>query len=303
MFQEFANKYQFFSPVFLRLSLAPVFLLFGIQKLLNPGQTTAEVQLLTNFELVDAAALNFYLGLLEIFVAGSFLFGFKVRIFALISFLMVSMFFLSFLSKYGISVNPDLYRDIGLAGASIALFLMGAGPVSIDNVFSSKEKKEVNKYLALLLFGVCLVASGFIYQTYYKPASITRIKSTGETVVINMRVLKNQWKWDPSVIKVNPGDRIVLNIYNEDTYDHGFAIDVFGVNRRLFPQTTTTLEFTPSLAGKFDFYCSVPCGEGHYDQIGTLIVGNENAKSSIYLANRHSGKFCNAERIQNLSLR
>lgn len=142
MLEQTALKYQKFAPVFLRFGLAFVFVLFGVQKLLHPSQTTAEIQLLTNFELVDAAALNFYLGLIEIAVAASFILGFKVRPFALISFLMVSMFFLSFLTKYGLSINPDLYRDIGLAGASLALFLLGAGPLSVDNSAHKKENNE-----------------------------------------------------------------------------------------------------------------------------------------------------------------
>ena len=55
---------------------------------------------------------------------------------------MVIMFFVSFLSKYGISINPDLYRDVGLIGASIALFLLGAGPLSIDMRAKTMEKKN-----------------------------------------------------------------------------------------------------------------------------------------------------------------
>jgi uncharacterized membrane protein YphA (DoxX/SURF4 family) len=142
MFDSFATRYQRFAPVFLRIGLALVFVLFGIQKLSHPGQTTAEVQLLLNFELADAAALNYYLGLIELGCALSFIFGFKVRLFALISFLMVAMFFLSFLSRYGLSINPDLYRDVGLVGASIALFLLGAGPLSLDNSLSHKNQKN-----------------------------------------------------------------------------------------------------------------------------------------------------------------
>ena len=142
MLDTVALKYQRFAPLILRIGLGLVFVLFGIQKLSHPGQTTSEVQLLTNFELVDAAALNYYLGLTELCVAISFLLGFKVRLFAPIAFLMVAMFFLSFLSKYGASLNPDLYRDIGLAGASIALFLLGAGPMSIDNSSHKKENNE-----------------------------------------------------------------------------------------------------------------------------------------------------------------
>lgn len=142
MLEQTALKYQKYAPVFLRFGLAIVFFLFGIQKLSNPSQTTAEVQLLTNFELADAAAINYYLGLVELGTALSFILGLKVKIFAGISFLMVAMFFLSFLSKYGLSLNPDLYRDIGLAGASIALFLLGAGPLSLDSSLHKKENNE-----------------------------------------------------------------------------------------------------------------------------------------------------------------
>lgn len=140
----------------------------------------------------------------------------------------------------------------------------------------------MNKYLNLVVFSVFLLLSGYVYQQFYRPANIGGFKSTGEVVEIHMRVIQNKWKWDPDTIRVNPGDKVILHILNEDTYDHGFAIDVLGVNRRLFPKSTTVIEFTPSLPGKFNFYCSVPCGQGHYEQIGKLIVGNgENARAML----------------------
>ena len=142
MFDSFAARYQKFAPVFLRIGLALVFVFFSIQKLTKPGQGTAEVQLLLNLDLADAAAINYYLGIVEFCIAISFILGFKVRIFALVSSLMVIMFFLSFLAKYGISINPDLYRDVGLIGASICLFLLGAGPLSIDMRAKSTDKKD-----------------------------------------------------------------------------------------------------------------------------------------------------------------
>lgn len=274
-----------FAPLFLRIGLAFVFLFFGIQKLTNPGQGTSETQLITGFELADAAAINFYLGLVELVIAVSFVLGFKVRLFAFVSSILVITFFLSFLTKFGVSLNPDLYRDIGLIGASIALFLLGSGPMSIDSFFTQKEK-SLNKYLGILIIGVIIMTTGFVYQQFYRPANIGGFKSTGKIVEINMRVIKNSWKWDPDTIAVNPGDKVKLHISNEDTYDHGFAIDVFGVNRRLFPLSTTSIEFTPSIPGKFNFYCSVPCGQGHYDQVGTLIVGDENTATSI-IANKN----------------
>lgn len=150
-----------------------------------------------------------------------------------------------------------------------------------------------------------MLLSGFVYQTYYRPENIGGFASSERVVQIQMRVLKNQWKWqvdsikilnkdggltspppavpqaqEAAVVKVEPGDKVKISIYNEDNYDHGFAIDVFGVNKRLFPKSTTEVEFTASLVGKFNFYCSVPCGQGHYDQVGTIIVGDNQKELS-----------------------
>lgn len=136
----------------------------------------------------------------------------------------------------------------------------------------------MNKYIGLVLFAFFLLGSGFVYQQFYRPAEIGGIEPSGRTVELNVRVLKNQWKWEPDVIKVEPGDKVILRIFNEDDYDHGFAIDVLGVNRRLFPKRTTTIEFHASLRGKFAFYCSVPCGEGHYDQVGAIVIGESTGE-------------------------
>ncbi len=133
----------------------------------------------------------------------------------------------------------------------------------------------MNKYVSLFLFGFFLFGSGYVYAHFYRPAEIGGVPSSGNVAEMEMRVSKNKWQWEPNVIRVQPGDKVVLHIFNEDDFDHGFAIDVLGVNRRLFPERTTTVEFKASLRGKFAFYCSVPCGEGHYDQIGTIIIGNE----------------------------
>lgn len=140
MFDTFALRYQKYAPLVLRFGLAVVFFLFGLQKLSNPGQTTSEIQLLLNFELADAAAANYYLGIIEMLIAFAFLLGFKVRVLSLIAAILVSLFFASFFFKFGLSINPDIYRDVGLFGGSLALFLLGAGPWSFDNLKDNKTE-------------------------------------------------------------------------------------------------------------------------------------------------------------------
>src|SRR3989338_6174147 len=130
----------------------------------------------------------------------------------------------------------------------------------------------MNKFVKLLFFAIFLIASGVVYQVYYRPPGIGPIKASGNIIEIEMRVKENELQWNPAEIRIKAGDSVKLKIFNEDNYDHGFAVEAFGINKRLFPRRETQIEFTASRAGSFSFYCSVPCGQGHYDQVGTLFV-------------------------------
>lgn len=129
-----------------------------------------------------------------------------------------------------------------------------------------------NKYVVFLLFVAVLIAGGIVYQNYFRSKDVGPAAWNGTTVRVHMRSLKDQWKFEPDILNVKRGDKVIVEIYNEDSYDHGFAIESFGVNNRLFPTSTTTLEFIAANVGDFPFYCSVACGEGHARQTGKVIV-------------------------------
>lgn len=116
----------------LRIGLAVVFLLFGYQKLASPAQTTSEIQILLNFlGLGAASALNFYLGITEVTAGLGLILGIKVKLLGFLAALLTMMFFGSFLIKLGFSINPDIYRDVGLTAAGIALGILGGGKFSV----------------------------------------------------------------------------------------------------------------------------------------------------------------------------
>ena len=126
------NKKLDIALLILRAGLAIVFLLFGYQKLSNPSQTSAEIQLLLNLGIGAVAAINFYLGLTEIIVALALLIGIYARFFGIVAALLTAAFLTSFLLKFGLSINPDLYRDVGLTAIGLALALLGSGKYSWD---------------------------------------------------------------------------------------------------------------------------------------------------------------------------
>ncbi len=128
----------------------------------------------------------------------------------------------------------------------------------------------MNKFVIIAIFAVVLIGVGIVYNIYFRAPEIAPIKPTGNAVEINITANKN--KWDPKLITVKAGDTVKINLINEDPYDHGFAVEAFGINKRMFAKQKTSVEFIASKKGDFIFYCSVPCGEGHFEQTGRLIV-------------------------------
>ena len=139
----------------------------------------------------------------------------------------------------------------------------------------------MNKFIKILIFTVFLIFSGIIYQTFYRPEDIGPVEASGQVVEIEMRVLENKWAWSPDVLTAKAGDRVILKIFNEDAYDHGFALEAFGINKRLFPKRETVIDFVVSKVGSFSFYCSVPCGEGHYKQTGIFTSEEDHAVQTL----------------------
>ena len=79
-------------------------------------------------------------------------------------------------------------------------------------------------------------------------------------------------KFYPQTIVVLKGDKVKLILNNTDEMDHGFAIDALGISQEVKAGQTITIEFVADTAGVFTFYCTFPCGPGHSQMTGQLIV-------------------------------
>lgn len=126
------NKKNDLALLILRIGLAVVFFLFGFHKLASPSQTTAEIQLIVNLGLGAVSAINYYMGLAEVVIALGLITGAHTRLFGILAALLTASFLASFLIKFGLSINPDLYRDVGLTAIGIAIAMLGAGKYSWD---------------------------------------------------------------------------------------------------------------------------------------------------------------------------
>lgn len=137
----------------------------------------------------------------------------------------------------------------------------------------------MNKYLLLIIGGVLIIGSGVFYRTFLLSESAKPV-TTGIVREVTIIAKKDEWRFVPEIIEAERGDKIVATVINEDEYDHGIAIDAFGLSQRMPARSTIKMEFVVTQEGEFPFYCSVPCGEGivdgvkrtHFDMIGKIHV-------------------------------
>jgi plastocyanin len=93
-----------------------------------------------------------------------------------------------------------------------------------------------------------------------------------------IKVTARQFEFSPKVITVGKGERVKLVVTSVDV-DHGIAIDAYNIDVKLPAKQTRTVEFTADREGRFRFYCSVFCGDGHPEMAGELVVASEQAEA------------------------
>jgi plastocyanin len=86
------------------------------------------------------------------------------------------------------------------------------------------------------------------------------------------RVEAKDFRYSPSVLHVNPGDRVTIELVSEDVV-HGIFIDGYDLEVHADPGQPARLSFVANQAGSFRLRCSVTCGALHPFMIGQLKVG------------------------------
>lgn len=96
--------------------------------------------------------------------------------------------------------------------------------------------------------------------------------SAGEPVERRIRLDARSYAFTPAVIRVQPGDRVALEVVSTDVV-HGVYLDGYGLSVTADPGQTARLEFVADRPGTFRIRCSVTCGPLHPFMIGKLEVG------------------------------
>ena len=124
-----------YAPLVLRITLALVFLNFGIDKLLHPDINIATMQGIGAPATVPLPWANTLIACFELIVALFLLSGAGVRI----------MGYVAAVWSAGLILMMgywNLPQDIGLVGSALALAWLGAGPWSIDAIRSVRSSRS-----------------------------------------------------------------------------------------------------------------------------------------------------------------
>src|SRR3989338_5973863 len=126
---------------------------------------------------------------------------------------------------------------------------------------------KMRKYLLVLVF--CLIAVAACTQQNNSEPIKEKSSQTGQ--VKEFKMTAKQFAFEPEIIEANKGDKVRLIVTSVDV-PHGLSIPEYGINERLNPGKTVTVEFTADKTGSFTAFCSVFCGAGHSKMRGKIVV-------------------------------
>lgn len=95
------------------------------------------------------------------------------------------------------------------------------------------------------------------------------------STVRTLRVEAGQFAFAPALLRVEPGDRVILELVATDVV-HGLYLDGYDLSLSADPGQTARLAFTADRPGVFRFRCSITCGALHPFMLGKLQVGRND---------------------------
>lgn len=141
-----------------------------------------------------------------------------------------------------------------------------------DGDFVVKESSKTPLYSFLVVLVILLVVGLMNFKG--KDIEITTPTATvTPTDVVNgeIAIEAGSFYFKPNLIRVKKGEKVKLTL-TAVSMMHDFNIDELSVKVPLTRDgTSSTVEFTPTIAGEFEFYCSVGAHRA-MGQVGKLIV-------------------------------
>lgn len=145
--------------------------------------------------------------------------------------------------------------------------------------------------VAIVAVVVAVIAVAGFVAVYQIPSAPTEQASL---VIVHIEMTSGRYFFDPKIVSpqdgirqasftpvseqygdtriiVKKGDMLRILVTSTDIV-HGFGLLEWGINKQTPPGETVTIEFLADQTGSFAFFCTVFCGVGHPQHLGTLVV-------------------------------
>jgi len=90
-----------------------------------------------------------------------------------------------------------------------------------------------------------------------------------EARVIDMTV--TDFEFAPTTLALKKGEKVVIRLKGGQGR-HSLGIPDLGINAAVDPGQTIDVEIPTDKTGTFSFRCMIPCGPGHRDMVGSIVV-------------------------------
>jgi len=92
-----------------------------------------------------------------------------------------------------------------------------------------------------------------------------------EQAIKHIKVVAENWKWSPKVIRVKQGTKLIIDFVSLDA-SHSFVIKKLKIKVPLPEGRDGHVEFVVDTPGTYVWHCGRPCGNGCAKMRGKLIV-------------------------------
>lgn len=79
------------------------------------------------------------------------------------------------------------------------------------------------------------------------------------------------WAFTPSSITVKKGENITLKLTGASGV-HGLGIPGLGISQRIDLGADVFVALPTDKSGSYSFFCNIPCGSGHKEMKGTIVI-------------------------------
>ena len=101
------------------------------------------------------------------------------------------------------------------------------------------------------------------------PPAQEAVQAESEPRIVTIRA--EDWAFIPDSVSFQKGENAMIRLEGISG-THGFMVSGLSINVTIQPGETVDVPIPTDVPGTYAFRCSIPCGDGHMDMKGTIVI-------------------------------